>query len=277
MSEAINRLEIRLVGMSRSGNHALVNWILAQASGRTCFLNCTEPGTNPFESARPLDDGAVYRANYPEFDLEQERRGRFTAKDLLIQSHEDCFLGYLRKAADDSRHDAWVGRSRQRVDVLLLRDPFNLFASRLRLGIDRHGHRTAARIWNQHAREFLGLRRLLRPARVLVSYNRWATEPDYRRAVAEALGLTFSDAGRQDVPAVAAGSSFDGRAFHRRAAQMQVTERWRWLLHCSVLPELFDRETVNLADRIFGRICSDEFYRRIGGRPVGRPRSTSRP
>jgi hypothetical protein len=34
----------------------------------------------------------------------------------------------------EQHHDQWVGASWQRYDVLILRDPFNLFASRLRAG-----------------------------------------------------------------------------------------------------------------------------------------------
>lgn len=260
--EIVNDLEIRLVGMSRSGNHALVNWILAQTSGRACFLNCAEPGSNPFRSARPLDDGAVCHASYPEFDLEREREGHFTFKKLLLYSHEDCFLGYVRKTDDEFLHDQWHGPSRRRVDVLLLRDPFNLFASRIKTTNQQESQRTALRIWKQHAREYLGQRTLLRDDRLLVSYNRWVADAAYRRSIAEALGLDFSDAGRQDVPRVAAGSSFDGRAFHGRAADMNVTERWRWLEHSPLLPELFDRQTLELADRIFGPVCSEAFYAR---------------
>lgn len=261
----VNQLEIRLVGMSRSGNHALVNWILAQAEGRTCFLNCAEPGHNPFESARPMDDGSVWRASYPEFDLEAERRGCLSPKDLLIYSHEDCFLGPLQKAHVSDSHDRWVGTSARQVDVLLLRDPFNLFASRLRSQVSPNGHHTALRIWKQHAREFVGERRLLRSDRVLVNYNRWSDDRDYRRDVAAALGLRFSDAGRHEVPKVGAGSSFDGRAFHGRAAEMPVNERWRWLDDTVDVAELFDAETVDYATRIFGDVCSEEFYRRIRG------------
>ncbi|MFU8816709.1 MAG: hypothetical protein ACNA7W_15280 [Pseudomonadales bacterium] len=249
--------------MSRSGNHALINWMLAQAQGRSCFLNCTEPGHNPFTSARPQDDGAVCRANYADFDLQREQRGRFSSKDLLIYSHEDCFLGSLRKREAEAQHDLWLGRSRRRLDVLLLRDPFNLFASRLKAQLQPGNHATALRIWKQHAREFLGLGRHLGADRVVVSYNRWVRDHEYRRDLAELLELEFTDAGRLEVPQVASGSSFDGLKFHGRAADMAVTERWRWLDQFFCPSELFDAQTLELGERIFGRICSSAFRARI--------------
>ena len=53
----VNENEIRVVGMSRSGNHAIINWILQGIRGPYCFLNCAEAGHNPFAWARPLKPG----------------------------------------------------------------------------------------------------------------------------------------------------------------------------------------------------------------------------
>ncbi|MEZ4727208.1 MAG: hypothetical protein R3E79_08760 [Caldilineaceae bacterium] len=129
----VNQRELRIIGMSRSGNHAIIHWLLNQATGRTCFLNCVEGKTNPFVSARPLQSGGIpYAVNYPTFNWDSERRGKFSPKDLLIHSYEDNFLGYVCHPVFEQHHDQWVGPSRQRYDVLILRDPFNLFASRLR-------------------------------------------------------------------------------------------------------------------------------------------------
>lgn len=257
----VNELEIRQVGMSRSGNHALANWILRQARGRTCFLNCAEPRSNPWQTARPLDDGSVAWANYAGFDLAAEQQGRLSSKDLLLFSHEDCFLGTLsRSGAFATHHDRWMGRSRRRVDLLLLRDPFNLFASRLNGSVSHSASHTAFRIWKQHAREFVGLRRHLREDRVLVNYNRWVRDVGYRQEVAHALGLPFTDAGRLEVPGVGSGSSFDGRAYDGNAEEMAVLDRWRWLEQNPEWLEGFDADVLDLAVRIFGVVCEEPFY-----------------
>ncbi len=249
----VNETEIRVIGMSRSGNHAIINWILAQWPGRTCFLNCAEPGWNPFASARPrTPELPGWRALYPGFEIEAEREGRLTRKDLLIHSYEDTFLGPFAKAENEDRHDEWVGGSARRIDLLIVRDARNLFASRLASGYGWLDDELVARVWSQHAREFLGLRRNLRQERLMVSYNDWVTSPDYRRRVAEALGLQFDDRAAHKVPAAAGGSSFDGTAYDGRAEQMPVLRRWHRLAGEPRLHRMLTPEVLELSDRIFG-------------------------
>src|SRR4051795_2992154 len=253
MPPYVNETEIRVVGMSRSGNHAIVNWILAQAPGRTCFLNCAEPGWNPFVSARPRTlELPAWRALYEDFEIEAERAGRLSRKDLLIHSYEDTFLGPFKKPENEARHDAEGGSSARRIDLLILRDPRNLFASRLASGYGWLEDELVARVWSQHAREFLGLRRNLRQERLMVSYNAWVTSVQYRRQVAAALGLEFDDRGAHKVPAAAGGSSFDGTAYDGRAEQMPVLRRWHSFVGDPRFHRMLTPEVLELSDRIFG-------------------------
>src|SRR3954447_9859554 len=249
----VNELEIRVVGMSRSGNHAIINWILAQAPGRTCFLNCAEPGWNPFVSARPRTlELPAWRALYDGFDVEAERAGRLSRKDLLVHSYEDTFLGPFKKPESEARHDEWVGPSARRIDLLILRDPRNLFASRLASGYGWLDDELVARVWAQHAREFLGLRRNLRQERLMLSYNEWVRSRAYRQRVAEALGLEFDDRAAHKVPAAAGGSSFDGTAYDGRAEQMPVLNRWHAYAGDSRFHRILAPQIKELSDRIFG-------------------------
>ncbi|MBW3596641.1 MAG: hypothetical protein KY475_05135 [Planctomycetes bacterium] len=257
-TKIVNQNEWRVVGMSRSGSHAVINWLLAQMDGRTCFLNCAEPKHNPFERLRPLGSGSSYVANYREFDLEQERRGKQSRKDYLIYSHEDCYLGLLRNGPWEEQHDQWIGPSASRRDILVLRDPFNLFASRIKYGIGEVPPRRAMQIWKQHARQFLGERRPLPRTPVRISYNHWFQDRKYRRSVAQELGLHFTDASFEVVPDTAGGSSFDGLRYRRRASKMKVLDRWRELLGNEEYEQLFDEEVLRLAEAIFGPLPAAE-------------------
>lgn len=250
----LNRVEIRVIGMSRSGNHAIIDWVLSQARGRTCFVNCAEPGTNPFLSARPVSEHEpCYRASYADFDLAAEAAGRLSPKDLLVHSYEDVFLRSIRDGAAGSAYDRQLGSSGRRIDLLILRDPFNLFASRLAGGIGHVTLATAGRIWCQHAREFLGLRRHLRNERVMVSYNAWASSPRYREQLAARLGVEFDDAAAEAVPAAGGGSSFDGTAFAGRAHEMRVFDRWRAYAGDPLYASVFTPPLVKLSEAVFGR------------------------
>lgn len=250
----MNRDELRIVGMSRSGNHAIVNWILSQAAGRRCFANCAEPGTNPFLSARPLADGRAVVASFAPFDVRAEQTGKHSRKDLLVYSYEDCFLGTVANKVFECHHDKWVGPSMRRTDVLILRDPYNLFASRIRGGIGVVTQRTAMRIWKQHARELLGNRRYLNQRRVLIRYNQWTADRHYRRQLAKELHLPFTDAGRRQVPATGYGSSFDGLDYDGRADAMRTDERWRHFAGDPGFEAMFDEEARALSSRMFGKV-----------------------
>lgn len=253
----MNRDEFRVVGMSRSGNHAVINWILSQARGRCCFINCAEPKHNPFRTARPLADRRRFIVNYAPFDAAAEARGELSRKDLLVYSYEDCFLGTVASGTFEDRHDEWVGRTLRRTDVLILRDPYNLFASRIQAGIGEVSDGVAMRIWKQHAREFLGDRRYLNQRRVLVNYNRWAAERAYRSRVAAALHLEFTDAGRRRVPATGNGSSFDGVRYDGRAHAMRTLERWKHFADDERHASLFDADVHALSRRIFRNVGYD--------------------
>jgi len=252
MHEIMNQNEWRVIGMSRSGNHAIINWLFAQLEGRACFLNCCEPKNNPFCWIRPMGSGNAYQVNYPDFDLGRERSGLFSKKDYLIYSHEDCFLGLLRRGLWEEQHNAWVGASESRRDILILRDPFNLFASRLKCGMAHRSLHTAKRIWKQHAREFLGERPSLPYPRVLISYNEWVRSQSYRRQLAEELGVRFSDRAFGRVDDTAGGSSFDGTRFRCAAAKMKVFDRWRVFLQNEHYRRIFDQEMLRLSEAIFG-------------------------
>ncbi|SFG71091.1 hypothetical protein SAMN04488020_103261 [Palleronia marisminoris] len=243
----MNEREIQVLGMSRSGNHAVCNWIFAQADEPKLLLNCAEGKTDPFATCRPFSTGEPGWRGVPDPGTAPEPGAR---RALVMHSYEDSWFAHAFSRELETHHDAWLGASRRRVRLLILRDPYNLFASRLKMGaaLSTHVSRT---MWKQHAREALGDTRRVED-KVVVLYNRWATQKDYRRDLAARLGLTFTDAGASDVPQTMGGSSFDGTAFDGRAAEMATRDRWRAYAHDPIYRAIFDPEMVSLATRLFG-------------------------
>lgn len=248
----VNDVVLRVVGMSRSGNHAIINWILRQHGGGWLFLNCTEPEQNPYRTARPVDGRAAFLTDLPGVDLRAEAAGRFGRKRLLMYSHEDTFLKKAFGARANALERGFVGPARRRLDLLILRDPYNLFASRRQFGRCVVTESVALRIWKQHAKAFLDPPRAGQRSRIAVSYNAWCNSQAYRRALAERLGLQFTDSGIDEVPAVAEGSSFDGVSYCGRASQMPVLHRWQDFWGDPAFHALFDEQTHRLSQRLFG-------------------------
>lgn len=253
--------ELRLVGLSRSGNHAIINWLLAHMEGRTCFLNCVQPQENPFATVRALGSGPGVACNYRPFDLAGERRGVFSQKDWLLYSYEDCFITMVCSRCFERRHDEFLGRSQARTDIVILRDPFNLFASRLRSAYRGVTPLTAVRIWKQHARQVLGRQQLFTQPHLSILYNRWVSDTDYRRQLAEKLDLRFSDAKFQRVASTAGGSSFDGLQFDGAAHRMSVLDRWQHYIDEPAFLNLFDEELLELSAAIFGELSASAAVR----------------
>lgn len=254
-ASVVNEIELRVVGMSRSGNHAVINWILAQATGRVVFLNCAEARYNPYFTARPLDNGVACSANYDDFQLEKEMSRDFSHKDWLVYSHEDTYLGKAASRDFEDEHDGFVGPSRRRIDLLVMRDPFNLFASRMRMDNVVNPLGVAVRMWKQHAREALGQTSRLPHERIVVLFNNWCRSRAYRKEIAEQIGLTFTDAGRQQVTRCHGGSSFDGLNYDGRAEQMKVLERWRKYEDDPSYQDIFrDPQLLEHSQKLFGEI-----------------------
>lgn len=272
-NNVINQNEIRITGLSRSGNHALINWILAQIKNlRFCFLNCAEPKQNPFTSARPLGKGksGIY-TNISGFSNSKEEEGDFQKKDYLVYSYEDTFLGPLMHRSFKKQRQKWLGDSLHRKDILLIRDPFNLFASRIKAGFlladkshrqEQISWKVLKRIYKQHAREFLGEKKYLGNS-VKINYNKWVANKQYRQSISEQLEIPFSDEGLFELSRVAGGSSFEGTSISAENLHKKIENRWKNYMDNEQFWELFDEELAELSFQIFGETKAFQFYQKM--------------
>ena len=252
----VNDVEICFHGMARSGNHAVIDWIASMYPGKVDYWN------NVADCPRKLI---------------------FRKKSLLIRSHENRSLAEMSQDQLEKEHDLYFGKSKKRVDILLLRDPFNLFASRLQQQLNQgfnqsshgfimghpkykygaHQPEQFVGIWKEHAREYLGITSYLTHNKIVINYNRWFLESDYRQQVAESLGFSYDDKAIARVVGqneAGGGSSFDGYEFSGRSSEMKVLERWKKMLDNDNYRSLFqDREIWDLSKKIFGEISGTEF------------------
>lgn len=272
----VNEKEIRIVGLRRSGNHAVINWIRKQQAGETFYINNVRLKENPF---RAVYQDQIRKSKNPSLpgwrteDIDRwqrEAEGEFSIKKCLLYSYEDQPIDQLSDRNFDKKHDLYFGKSKARYDLIIMRDPFNLFASRLRANQKSEAlpdqfdfmrvksrKSSLPQMWIDYAQEYLNETNYLQHTKVPVNYNLWSTDPDYRCQIAEKLDLDFTDAGFDDVMTNGGGSSFDGIALNGKASEMSVLERWKHFAEDPRFRALIDDERLlDYSTKIFGAIPS---------------------
>jgi hypothetical protein len=236
--------------MRRSGQHAVLHFLYRMYDPPKAFFNNRKAWRETFHTnKKDIADGDVsgdlelFMVNYEDHDV----REGLAAPERLIQDYQEH-----------------VGRALDSRYLLVLRDPFNLFSSRLNHGEGRRIRRQifenperAITLWKNHAYEFTGRTKIF-PDLVTVNYNRWVMDEDYRRDLAERCGRHYSSADWNLVTREGGGSTFDKRRIER-ADRMRLFERWKESRDEPAYRRLFqDRELVDLAHEIFGPIPGTE-------------------
>lgn len=150
-----NKLEIRVFGPRRSGNHAVINWLAYQAKSKIYFFNCaSNRGHDPYRTGKCRGDQynedlqACFEQvpNLKNADEDTLNYYREVDKDILMYSYEDIDLDkYVRPNAEDfpKNRDKVIGDSDYRIDVIILRDVYNWLASKLKFN-SKHNYRDAS-------------------------------------------------------------------------------------------------------------------------------------
>jgi hypothetical protein len=269
-SDFANRVEIRVHGLQRSGNHAILHWIASQCQGPVVLLNDCRSDVDPFESMQEYveyDRGSTLRTVKSWEDGAQfERSIAPQTRDTLIYTYEDCALS----ASAREQAAAWLGPSAKFIDLLIIRDPFNFFASRLAkwgqlTGVQDKNALVA--LWKGHAAEAVGPRVLLDRNTVVANFSLWAESRAYRRNLARALQLEFTDRGVDEMVRLGPGSSFDGFRYAGDASKMAVNGRWKHYVEDDMFRSIIcDREIERLSTRLFSGMKDWRFMRRLFGR-----------
>jgi hypothetical protein len=254
--------------MRRSGHHAVIVWLARCFERPVYYLNNAVSVANPYvrgfpaltKHQRDLDGFAV------EDSLDAFHRAQ---KDTLFISYEDIDvsrLGRFRLAAG-----AWrIGAALEQTNMLVIRDPFNLFASRLldrTRRLKRPTDSRARELWKAHAREAVGQTRnhALRP--IVANFNQWFDSAEYRAQLAGRFGLESNEEGVGDVAPWGKGSSSDGVNFQGRAQEMAVARRFTQVLDELDFAELLhDDSLLELSHQLYPELTVEvlDVYARRG-------------
>ena len=218
--------EYLIFGLSRSGLHPVASWIMTMCHGPAIYLNHVDLNGKPAFSPEYHNGATKDKADFV-FNVMENKTPIEVAR-------------YIKK-------------NPKLVPILVMRDPYNLFASRLVLGRRRDlgGWMTGkhVRLWKKYARQSL---RENWPRNVLlIKYNEWAVRADKRILIAERLGLKTDGAPLLAVPKHGGGSSFDLHEFKGKGDKMQVNARWKQLRRDVYYLKLFDQEVESLAKDLF--------------------------
>lgn len=199
--------EILIYGLRRTGNHAITNWILGQLNGKVIYLNDVWPN-DPYkglESKDTFDNGVL---------------------DFSVVSFEDYNLQILKKIRP--KNSIRIDNS---MKILILRDPFNLYASRLKSGMKTPAHfcgLNLRQLYLQYSREFAFKTKILGKDKIIISYNQWKISKSYRKSISKKLGLEFNDRGLNLVTGQGGGSSFDGMS--KKGQNLKTELRYKLFL-----------------------------------------------
>lgn len=220
-----------------------MNWLSYMLPGPVLYLNNVVMHKNPF---------VAFHTRSSELPGAHAIGNPGSRYNSVIMNYEDPYL---------DRYDPAILNNHLRISyhVLILRDPFNWMASRMKARRSGRGFigsfncnrpckklsdAGAMDIWVQHAREFLGHASRL-PNKICISFNRWYVDYSYRRRLAEQMCLPFRDDGREQKSRFGGGSSF-------RAGE--CLSRYKDFMREVEYSNLFTDTVLKLSGEIFGEL-----------------------
>ena len=250
---------LRVYGMRRSGNHALIDWIMRNApGGNGIFLNDCRPQTDPVQSSR----GITVFENGAEVELRGVPRKLRAAgiTPFTVVSYED-------RTPPENRKRLYAAPE---TCVVIYRNFLHWSASLLRKiqGNDGYGPLDRARIMGKSLCTYGDmLDTLARPDIVPLCYDAWKEDDAYRKAALARLDLPGVDLSLGRVQRYGGGSSFQGQdaqtqdlGTSERATQMADDHEYQMLLWTAARDDRFIARLKTVfptdADRLTGLLTT---------------------
>lgn len=214
---------IIVMGLARTGSHSIINWICKQLSGKIYYFNnCNQ-------------------------DLDARNKIIYNSKEnhsYNVYSLENFDLDGFKKL---------YGNKNFSKIIIIIRDPANWIASSLKYGgrlakIEKPLKVGIRKSWDnkkinyveyfcqsksriemyyQYMNQVLGNFDYIGKDFIIVNYNKWFVDKNYRKEIASKIGFTFTDNGINDVVNFGFGSSFDKTKYNKKANNMKVLDRWK--------------------------------------------------
>jgi hypothetical protein len=234
-----------VIAVSRSGHHAIMNWICEQYPENINSWNrMMFDGNKKVKKREGMypKKNAVFYVKNPNEISSMYNYENFNLKNLDMIKNAPQLEGFER-----TDH------------ILMIRDFYNLVASSLKKGASRYTLFTQGKnkksesfseIWKGHVQEAIGGEKGM----LTISYNKWFVDKEYRESLCEQLDIPFTDQGKNIVPHNAKGSSFNGKKFQNKAEEMSVLSRYESMMDDPRFMKIVsaDKEIIELNEQYFG-------------------------
>jgi len=193
--------EIRVYSLPRSGQHAILYWLMGQFDMQN----------------------VVYLNNV---GLRGKRYGTDNSKNRELLENKNAYIElYLMsfEGGDSNFYDkesVVFSSCSVMKKIIILRDPFNFLASKIKIGEKK---------LEEQILKYISLSET--KGDYVILYNSWFSNEKYRRRILQYLNIPRkTDGSFTSVPPNGHGSSFDKRSFDGRGNEMEVLERYKHFL-----------------------------------------------
>jgi hypothetical protein len=220
--------------MSRNGHHAIINWIGKQLPYNVTFHN---------NCIHSIPSGEIKGTGH---DVHYENG----LEEAHIYSFENIDMDIVSSFGVPQMID-------NPTNIIIVRDLLNWAASltmQLKLeylyipytedglpGFDI----PIIEIYKTHLIEIAGITNIL-DNKTVIGYNQWCKDEQYRRDIADTLGMYFTDDGFLEVSTIGDGSSFDKNKFDGKANKMTTLDRYKYLSEHNMKYITKDKELMDL-------------------------------
>lgn len=227
----MNRKFLRVVGMQRSGIHAVAEWIRMSLADQHGY-------SFQFDNAIPMDKPNEFAKYLPP-------KGDLAEPFLWMVEHED--INFIDMPVLNPK----LHTNFEYADVLVIRDVFNTMASRRKMNANLFSRR-AVQLWKQYAAEALNGTDFLGPNKIVVAFNkwhdsRWSENTAFITAVGDRFGIS---GGGVLLDKLSVGSSFEPPT--TLAKDLKVFDRWQTYADDPAFWAVFDQQVLALNTKLFG-------------------------
>ena len=268
---------MHLYGVIRSGNHAIIYWLLHQYDGITEFQGHAYTNRDRAiwirqykNHLRGLFNSRPFNwANQPVFwedvNLWKQHNNKEDYNTTLLLSYEDMWLQEIISNPYSYVIDSTFS-AKKRYSIIVLRDMKNWLASCCKSPIAQVNWqdlsiypdaesfmrvRGLIHMYYDYALEFVGHTNIL-SNKICINYNKWCESKEYRFHIAESMDLTFTDVGFDEIAFQGGKSSFfDYNTVSHK--DIMTPDKWKYYENYLAFHEILDygSPVLKLSDKIF--------------------------